>query len=102
LFKINKEYYKKYSHISKQTISKEVRNKFIKYLIDHGFFDLQNEYTCQTSCTSELVVSLSLNGKSKKNSSQDYLQGCPRLLKYIEKEIVIMHKKGLKRIFLLG
>lgn len=94
--------YDMYNHISKQIISKETRNNLIKYIINNGVFDLKDTYPCEASCSSNLTVTFTFNNRSKKIISEDFKYNCPELLQYIEKEIVRLHNKNLKRILLPG
>jgi len=98
----NNEKFDKYYQISEQKISKEARDQFIKHIVDHGFFNLKDAYTSSTTCNSHITVTLKLNNQLKKITSEDFQRSCPDLLKYIEKKIIRMHGKDLKRIFLPG
>ena len=92
----------KYNQVSEQIISKQARNKFIEKIIRGGFFKLNNSYSSNTSCNSHLTVTLKFNNQTKKIVSEDFERECPELLKFIEQEIIKMHNKNLKRIFLPG
>ncbi len=93
---------KKYNFNSEQVLSIETRNRLVRYIIENGFFDLKNNYTCEESCSSALVVTFNYNNRSKKIISDDFQINCPKLLRYIEKEIVRLHGKDLKRVDLPG
>ena len=55
-----------YNRMSRKTISKEKRNRWARYLIDNGIFDLSPVYANDASCNSELIVTFSFNGQTKK------------------------------------
>jgi len=96
------EEHKDYNQISNQVISKETRNKFVKKIIEDGFFKLKNSYSSNSSCSSHLTVTVKFNNQFKKVVSEDFERECPELLKFIEQEIIRMHNKKLKRILLPG
>jgi len=91
-----------YNQISEQSISKQTRNKFVKKIIEDGFFKLKDSYSSNTSCNSHLTVTFKFNNQSKKIVSEDFERECPELLKFIEQEVIRMHSKHLKRILLPG
>ncbi len=91
-----------YTQISEQIISKQTRNKFVRKIIEDGFFKLKNSYSSNRSCNSNLTVTFKLNDQSRKIVSEDFETECPELLIYIEQEIIRMHNKNLKRISLPG
>ena len=93
---------KDYNQISEQAISIQTRNNFVKKIIDDGFFKLKNTYTSNTTCNSHLTVTVKFNNQLKKVVSEDFDRECPALLKYIEKEVIKMHNKKLKRFVLPG
>lgn len=94
--------YDNYNQISEQKISKQTRNKFIKRIIEKGFFNLEDSYFSMTTCNSHLTVTLKFNNQSKKIFSEDFVRKCPELLKFIEQEMIQMHNKNLKRVLLPG
>ncbi len=96
------EKYDKYNYISEQKISKQTRDQFIKHIVDAGFFKLKNKYNSQTTCNSSLIVTLKLGDKTKRIISEDYQRKCPELLKFIEKQIILLHNKKLVRVILPG
>ncbi len=92
----------KYNHVLEQRISKKERDKLINYIIDNGFFELENTYYSQSSCSSSLKITFKFGDKTKIIVSEDFERECPDLLKHIEKQIIILHDKDLKRISLPG
>ncbi|WP_117885416.1 DUF6438 domain-containing protein [Aureibaculum luteum] len=94
----HQEYYTK----SEKHISKADRDVLVQKIIAADIWDLKDKYTPDESCTSMLTVTFSLNGKTKKIVSEDFDRGCPEIIKYIESELVRLHGKELKRIFLPG
>ncbi|MBJ2175152.1 hypothetical protein JBL43_12940 [Aureibaculum sp. A20] len=94
--------YQDYYTTSEKAISKADRDTLVQKIIAADIWDLKEEYTPNESCTSMLTVTFSLNGKTKKIVSEDFDRGCPEIIKYIESELVRLHGKKLKRIFLPG
>ena len=92
----------KYNHISEQKISKKKRTEFINYIIDNGIFDLNDTYSNETTCSSSLIITFKFGNQTKKIISEDFDRGCPDLLKFIEKQIILLHNKDLVRIILPG
>ncbi|WP_276165679.1 hypothetical protein [Zobellia alginiliquefaciens] len=75
---------------------------FFKKLEAQGFWNLKTHYGSETSCNSQLIVTLTTNGKSKTVICDDYQTDCPELIKYIEKKVVELEGNDLKRIYLPG
>ncbi|MBT2161933.1 hypothetical protein [Zobellia barbeyronii] len=75
---------------------------FFKKIEANGFWNLDTHYGTETSCTSQLIVTLTTNGKSKTVICDDYQTDCPKLIKYIEKKVVELEGNDLKRIYLPG
>ncbi|SIS94327.1 hypothetical protein SAMN05421766_10591 [Zobellia uliginosa] len=75
---------------------------FFKKLEASGFWDLESYYGTDTSCTSQLIVTLRTGKKSKTVICDDYQSDCPELLKYIEKKVVELEGNHLKRTYLPG
>lgn len=96
------EQFNQYNVGSEQKISSETRNRLINHIINNGIFDLKDSYSCKSSCNSELIVTFNFKDQSKKITSEDYQCNCPELLKFIEKEIIRLHNKNLKRVLLPG
>ncbi|WP_128755385.1 hypothetical protein [Aquimarina sediminis] len=94
--------YDAYNYTSEQKISKSTRDSLISYVVNNGFFDLKDSYSSKSSCASQLIVTFKWDNRSKRIVSEDFERDCPELLKYIEAQIVILHHKNLKRIFLPG
>ena len=94
----HKDYYIK----SEKAILRTDRDALVQKIIAADIWDLKEQYTPNESCTSRLTVRFTLNGKTKKIVSEDFDRGCPEIIKYIESELVRLHGKGLKRIFLPG
>lgn len=91
-----------YTTKSSQIITTKSKDSLVKHIIDNGFFKLKDNYTNSTSCDSYLAVTVTYGAKTKKVISEDYIQGCPTLLSYIENEIIRLHTKNLKRSLLPG
>lgn len=75
---------------------------FVSEIENQGFWDLDDSYPTQTSCTSSLTVTVRKGTISKAVSCEDYIENCPDLLKYIEQKIVELEGNELKRIYLPG
>jgi len=91
-----------YTTKSSQIITTKSKDSLVKHIIDNGFFKLKDNYTNSTTCDSYLAVTVTYGAKTKKVISEDYMQGCPKLLSYIENEIIRLHNKKLKRTLLPG
>ena len=94
--------HQKYYKTSVNIISNSERNTLIQHLLDADIWNLKEKYTPEGSCTSNVVVTIRLNGKTERIQCDDFVRGCPNIIKFIEKEMVRLHGKGLKRIFLPG
>ena len=94
--------YQAYYMISEEAISKFDRDQLIQKIVDANIWELQDKYTPDESCTSNLTVTISLDGKTKNIICDDFERGCPDIIKFIENKMVRLHGKGLKRIFLPG
>ncbi|WP_282087476.1 hypothetical protein [Aquimarina algiphila] len=92
----------KYNVTSSQNITIQQRDELINYLQEKSFFKLKNRYSNQTSDNSILKITLKMNGKNKTIECDDFERGCPEILQYIEQQIIALHNKGLKRIYLPG
>ncbi|MCP4179147.1 MAG: hypothetical protein GY756_15410 [bacterium] len=94
--------YHNYTKMSKQVIGKATRDSIIDRVLDEKIWDMDSIYYNNTSCNSHLTVIIKLGNKTKKIICSDFKRGCPKLLQYIENEIVKLHNKGLKRVVLPG
>jgi len=94
--------HQKYYKTASTSISKSERDQFIQQLLDANIWNLKEKYTPMGECTTNLIITITLNGKTKKIVCDDFNRGCPESIMSIEKEIVRLHGKGLKRIFLPG
>ena len=92
----------KYRHVSTKAITPDERNTLIQYLVDQGIYDLLNFYPSYSTCSSELKVTFKLNGKVKQTTAEDFKRGCPKVLQFLEHQVVSLHGKGLERIMLPG
>ncbi|MET2984113.1 hypothetical protein [Aureibaculum conchae] len=95
---LNQQYYT----ISEQAISKSERDLFLQKILDAGIWNLNEKYTPEDSCTSNVIITISLTGKTKRIECEDFVRECPDIIKFIESEMVRLHGKGLERIFLPG
>ncbi len=92
----------KYNTISSQNISIQQRDELINYILEESFFKLKSRYSNQTTDNSILEVTLKMDGQNKTIECDDFERGCPKILQYIEQQIITLHNKGLKRIYLPG
>ncbi len=93
---------KKYYEKSEQKISRKQLKKFIEKLQKSNIWELNNNYTCNSTCTSALKVILKIEDKEKTIQCQDFKRDCPEIIQYIEDKLIDLHHKKLKRIFLPG
>lgn len=91
-----------YTKASHKVISSATKKKLINHILQADFMKLEAKYPCKSSCTSMLEVSLTINGKTKTVQAEDYQRDCPKLLQWIEKEIIKLHGKDLYRSSLPG
>ena len=75
---------------------------FFKKIEADGFWSLKDRYSAVSSCTSQLIITLEVNGKAKTVICDDFERNCPDLIKYIDKKAVEFEGNDLKRIFLPG
>lgn len=75
---------------------------FFKEIDAKGFWTLKSKYTSETSCTSELKITLPIDSQTKTIYCDDFERDCPELLKYIEKKVVELEGQNLNRIYLPG
>ncbi len=84
-----------YKLVDKKKIDKQLIQDFFNKIIKEGIFQLNTNYKCSNSCSSSLRVRF-VNGNNKIDiSCQDWQKNCPKLLKFIELEIVKL--QGEKR-----
>jgi len=75
---------------------------FFKKIEANGFWNLKTRYGTEISCNSQLIVTLTMNGKSKTVICDDYQRDCPELIKYIEQKVIELEGNDLRRIYLPG
>ncbi|MGD1843242.1 MAG: hypothetical protein ACFB0B_20470 [Thermonemataceae bacterium] len=92
----------KYYQKSVHSISKAERDQLIKKILAADIWQLKEQYTTERSCTSGTEVHFALDGKEKIVTCQDCGSSCPEILRFIENELVRLHGKDLKRIYLPG
>lgn len=92
----------KYKNPSKVTLNREIVETFILEIETRGFWDLKTNYRSTSSCSSELRVTLFMNGTYKSIRCDDYEKDCPEILKFIEQKIVELEGNNLKRVYLPG
>lgn len=95
----NIDKYNKYSETFLDTLS---TLGFFKKIEADGFWNLKPLYETKLSCGSKLTITLSHNKKTKTVICEDYIEGCPEVIKYIDKKVVEMEGNSLKRIYLPG
>ena len=91
-----------YQEISSKKITTDERDRFINHLLNENIWKMNDSYPELSSCTSSLVIDLKLGKRHKHIIADDFERSCPDLLQFIEKELVRLHGKGLKRIILPG
>ncbi|GAB5475878.1 MAG: hypothetical protein Mars2KO_39770 [Maribacter sp.] len=92
----------KYNLQSKVTLNREKIQQFIEHIDNKGFWNLKNHYTTPGSCTSQVKVTLTMNGKTKTVVCDDFERGCSELIHYIDKKVIEWEGNDLKRIYLPG
>ncbi len=83
-------------------ITKEQREELGNLINNENFWSYENEYKAQSSCTSSISISISLGKKNKNIVSDDYKRDCPKGLYLLEKKLIELSGKDLKRIYLPG
>lgn len=96
------EEYPEYQKKSKKILSDSIVRSLIKELMDNNIFEFQDVYDNETSDNSKLEIELIVKEKRKKIICNDFERGCPEVLKNLEKKIILLHGKNLKRIMLPG
>ena len=91
-----------YNRHSETKLERDMAKDFFAEIENRGFWELKNRYRIKSSCTSELIVTLQVNGKSKTVICDDFERDCPNLIKYIDKKVVELEGNNLKRIYLPG
>ena len=92
----------KYNNNSKVELDSTDSLKFLKQIETEGFWNLDDVYTETSSCTSQLKITLTANGKTKQVICDDFERACPKLLRLIEKKVIDLEGNNLKRIYLPG
>lgn len=93
---------KKYNSLSKKALDKPIVTEFLKEIEKKGFWTLKDTYISETSCNSQLIITIAANQKSKTVICDDFERGCPDVIKYIDKKVVEFEGNNLKRIYLPG
>jgi hypothetical protein len=91
------EEFPQYTIPSQTVVSKEQLENLFKQIQDQGFFDLNARYTSSTTINSMLEVTVETASEKKTVLSEDFENGCPEVLRFIEQEVVRLHGKNLKR-----
>lgn len=76
--------------------------RLIAKLTIGGVFDLEHHYATSWSCTSLTKVDVKIGQQQTTITSDDWRNDCPELLIWLEDELVELHGKGLKRVYLPG
>ncbi|WP_299674899.1 hypothetical protein [uncultured Tenacibaculum sp.] len=92
----------KYYQKSEQYISKTQLMNLIQKIETSNIWNLSENYSCESSCTSNLTVHIKYKEQQKTITCEDYKCDCPELLQYLENELIKLHGKDLKRIDLPG
>lgn len=92
----------KYKKASKVKLNKEKTLAFFRELEAKGIWDLKDSYAEESSCTSQLKITISNNEKTKTIICDDYQRGCNKLITYIEQQMIAFEGNNLKRIYLPG
>lgn len=92
----------KYSRPSHVALPAKTAPAFFEAIEAKGFWQLRDRYITEGSCTSQLTVTLTAQGKSKTLICDDIEHDCPTLIKYIDQKVVELEGNGLKRIYLPG
>ncbi|QLG44365.1 hypothetical protein [Costertonia aggregata] len=92
----------KYNVASHLALDSTLVSDFFKDIEAKGFWELKNNYTTQTSCTSKLIVTIKTDKKSKTVICDDFEKNCPDVMKFIDKKIIELEGNHLKRIYLPG
>lgn len=86
--------------------SQRISNKEIQDLIDHikrnTILAMKEEYPSPTSDNSALFITITYNEQVKQIFCEDFERSCPEALQYLERQIIKLHKRDLKRINLPG
>ncbi|PKV51387.1 hypothetical protein ATE84_3472 [Aquimarina sp. MAR_2010_214] len=96
------EGYPEYQKKSKVILSDSIVKSLIKEIVENDILQLDTYYDNMTSCGSMLEVVIKINTIEKKISCKDFEKGCPEILTNLEKKLIALHGKNLKRIFLPG
>ncbi len=92
----------KYNQTSETKLDTNSTKKFFNEIEKKGFWKLKDNYKAESSCTSELSITLEKDGKTKTVTCDDFKRDCPNLIKYIDKKVVEFEGNDLKRIYLPG
>ncbi len=103
--KLSKKY-NQYNLSSEQKLSKEVWNSFFKKIEEEKIWEMKSVYDYDShyemSDNSPLYITIKKGTKEKRIKCVDYKRTAPEFLQFIEKEVVKLHAKGLKRFSLPG
>jgi len=92
----------KYNNYSETFLDTLSTIGFFKKIEADGFWNLKDTYRSESSCTSQLIITLKVNEKSKTVICDDFERDCPNLIKYIDRKVVELQGNDLNRIYLPG
>ena len=92
----------KYNSYSEVALDSTATKKILAHIEVEGFWNLKHAYIDNSSDTSQLKITLTVNGKTKSVICDDFERSCPELLKFIEKKVIELEGNDLKRIYLPG
>lgn len=72
---------------------------FFKKIEADGFWNLKDRYRSESTCASQLIITLTVNEKSKTVICDNFERDCPDLIKYIDRKVVELQGNDLKRIY---
>ncbi|MFS4469568.1 hypothetical protein [Maribacter sp. 2210JD10-5] len=100
---VNSEYsIAKYNQFSRKQLKPENMLSFFDKMESLGFWELNDDYKNESSCTSQLKVTLFVDGKSKTIRCDDFERDCPDIIQQIEKKVIEIEGNNLERIYLPG
>lgn len=69
--------------------------EFAKYIVDNGFFTLEDKYTTETTDKSSLIVEVEIDGIKKQVFCEDFERGCPPLVNSINRKLQELYGQDL-------
>ncbi len=96
------EEFPQYTVASETVLKSSEVTSFLKAIEDKGFFELETNYSSETTDNSMLSITVEYRDREKSVYSEDFERNCPEVLQFIENEIVRLHGKNLKRQLLPG